>query len=125
MKKKILATVLTSALCVTALAGCTNGGNSGAEGGSASAKKVTAKVLEYDLTEEEYFSDEVVEEIIDDEGVPLDPGEIPEEEDCSDDTVPIDASGKKKVKIRVPDLVSMTDVLFERKRRDFYFFLWN
>ena len=76
-----------------------------------------------DLTEEEYFSDEVVEEIIDDDGVPLDPGEIPEEEDCSDDTVPIDASGKKKVKIRVPDLVSMTDVLFDRKRRDFYFFL--
>ena len=46
MKKRVLATVMTAVLAVGALAGC--------EGGSKDKAKVTAKVLEYDLTEEEY-----------------------------------------------------------------------
>ena len=46
MKKKIVATVMAAVLAVGALAGC--------EGGSKESAKVTAKVLDYDLTQEEY-----------------------------------------------------------------------
>ena len=46
MKKKILATVLTAVMAFSALTGCESGSKGGA--------KLTAKVLEYDLTEEEY-----------------------------------------------------------------------
>ena len=76
-----------------------------------------------DLTESmEEYSEEIIEEVIDDDGVPLDQGEIPEEEDFADDTVPLGAHGEK-VKIHIPELVSMTDVLFDRCRRDLYFYL--
>ena len=46
MKKKIVATVMAAVLAVGALAGC--------EGGAKDSAKVTAVVLDYDLTQEEY-----------------------------------------------------------------------
>ena len=46
MKKRIIATALTAVLAFGTLTGC--------ESGSKSTANVTAKVLEYDLTEEEY-----------------------------------------------------------------------
>ncbi len=46
MKKKIIATALTAVMAFGALTGC--------ESGSKSSANVTVKVLEYDLTEEEY-----------------------------------------------------------------------
>ena len=51
MKKKIIATVLTAVMAFGALAGCT-ANNSGEDGPA--PDKVTAKVIEFDLTEEEY-----------------------------------------------------------------------
>lgn len=47
MKKRIIATALTAVMAFGALTGCESGG-------SKSTANVTAKVLEYDLTEEEY-----------------------------------------------------------------------
>ncbi len=55
MKKKIVATLMAAAMAVSSLAGCTNGGSEGGVADTSGAgNKVTAKVLEYDLTEEEY-----------------------------------------------------------------------
>ena len=51
MKKKIIATVLTAVMAFGALAGCTNG-SSGEDGPA--PDKVSAKVIDIDLTEEEY-----------------------------------------------------------------------
>lgn len=48
MKKRIIATVLTAVMAFGALTGCESGS------GAKSSANVTAKVLEYDLTEEEY-----------------------------------------------------------------------
>ena len=49
MKKKLLSAVLSVAMIATVLAGC--GGSGDDEGGSGSK---TAKVIDIDLTEEEY-----------------------------------------------------------------------
>ena len=50
--------------------------------------------------------------------------EIPVQEDCSNDTVPAGTTnmeGKKKV--LVPELITMTKVLFDRYRLDMYTYL--
>ena len=52
--------------------------------------------------------------------------EIPVQEDCSNDTVPAGTTnmeGKKKV--LVPELITMTKVLFDRYRLDMYTYLNN
>ena len=52
--KKLLAVCLTAALTVGMLAGCGGSDNGGSEGGSDDGGKVTAKVIDVDLTDEEY-----------------------------------------------------------------------
>jgi len=57
-------------------------------------------------------------------GVLLSEPEIPDQEDCSSDTIPpgaVDMKGKKK--ILVPELITMKKVLFDRYRLDMYTFL--
>lgn len=54
MKKKIVATVMAAAMAVSTLAACTNSGSGTGTAGASGAEKVKAKVLEFDLTEEEY-----------------------------------------------------------------------
>ena len=62
------------------------------------------------------------EDLPEDEEELTDHHELPEDEDCSSDILPADMlEGKRKV--FVPDLVSMSDILFDRRRRDMYFFL--
>lgn len=58
------------------------------------------------------------------QSVPLCDLQIPEEEDCSTDTVPpdaVDMRGKKK--ILVPEFISMKKVLFDRYRLEMYRYL--
>lgn len=52
--KKLLAVCLTAALTVGMIAGCGGSDKGGSEDGSADSGKVTAKVIDVDLTEEEY-----------------------------------------------------------------------
>lgn len=52
--KKLLAVCLTAALTVGMIAGCGGNDKGGSEDGSADSGKVTAKVIDVDLTEEEY-----------------------------------------------------------------------
>ena len=52
--KKLLAVCLTAALTVGMLAGCGGSDKGGSEGGSDDSGKVTAKVIDVDLTDEEY-----------------------------------------------------------------------
>ena len=59
-----------------------------------------------------------------DEGIVLNEPMEPENADCSVDTVPadvLDTEGRKKV--RVPELISMTKVLFDRYRLPLYAYL--
>ena len=52
--KKLLAVVLTAALTVGMLAGCGGSDNGGSSSGSDAGSAKTAKVIDVDLTSEEY-----------------------------------------------------------------------
>ena len=54
--KKLLAVVLTAALTVGMLAGCGGSDNGGSSSGSDAGGAKTAKVIDVDLTSEEYAS---------------------------------------------------------------------